>query len=77
MINCMINNNGIMYYCSPADFVHQRNVLSIIYNGPSTEGQTNFQDSIGVYTDAYLIGLKDGDIPNREVGLYLAAVMNA
>lgn len=52
-------------------------MLSIIYNGPPTEGQTYFQDSIGVYTDAYLIGLKDSDIPNREVGLYLAAVINA
>ena len=52
-------------------------MLSIIYNGPPTEGQTYFQDSIGVYTDAYLIGLKDSDIPNREVGSYLAAVINA
>lgn len=52
-------------------------MLSIIYNGPPTEGQTYFQDSIGVYTDAYLIGLKDSDIPNREVGLYFAAVINA
>lgn len=51
--------------------------MSIIYNGPPTEGQTYFQDSIGVYTDAYLIGMKDSDIPNREVGLYLAAVINA
>lgn len=51
--------------------------MSIIYNGPPTEGQTYFQDSIGVYTDAYLIGMKDSDIPNREVGLYLAALINA
>lgn len=77
LINCKFGNNGVMYYGREEDFTFYENVLSIIYNGPPTEGQTYFQDKIGVYTDAYLVGLKDGRQMSREIGLYLTAAVNA
>lgn len=76
LINCKDGNNGVMYYGRQEDFTSYTNVLSIIYNGPPTEGQTYFQDIIGLYTDAYIITLKNGGIPNREIGLYLATAIN-
>ncbi len=76
LINCKDGNNGVMYYGRKADFVSYSNVISIIYNGPPTEGQSYFQDEIGLYTDAYIVNLKNGGIPNREVGLYLTAAIN-
>ena len=78
LINCKYNNNGIMYYGRKSDYTYYENVLSVIYNGPPTEGQTYYQEEIGVYTDAYLIALKNKDIKvNREIGLYLTAIVNA
>lgn len=78
LINCKYNNNGIMYYGRKSDYTYYKNVLSVIYNGPPTEGQTYYQDEIGVYTDAYLIALKDKSVKvNREIGLYLTSVVNA
>ena len=78
LINCKYNNNGIMYYGRKEDYTYYENVLSVIYNGPPTEGQTYYQEEIGVYTDAYLIGLKDTTVKiNREIGLYLTSVINA
>ena len=65
-----------MYYGRRDDFSVHNNVLSIIYNGPPTEGQTYFQEEIGLYTDAYIVALKSGDIPNVEIGLYLATAIN-
>lgn len=75
LINCKDGNNGIMYYGRRNDFTWYKNVLSIIYNGPPTEGQTYFQDEIGLYTDAYLIGLKKGEL-NREIGLFFTTAIN-
>ena len=78
LINCKYNNNGIMYYGRKSDYTYYENVLSVIYNGPPTEGQTYYQEEIGVYTDAYLIALKNKNIRvNREIGLYLASIVNA
>lgn len=61
---------------SKDDFTVHKNVLSIIYNGPPTEGQTYYQEEIGLYTDAYIIDLKEMEIPNRQVGIYLATAIN-
>lgn len=78
LINCKYNNNGIMYYGRKTDYTYYENVLSVIYNGPPTEGQTYYQEEIGVYTDAYLIALRDKSVKvNREIGLYLTSVVNA
>ncbi len=77
LINCKDGNNGVMYYGRRDDFTVHNNVLSIIYNGPPTEGQTYYQEEIGVFTDAYIIGLKDNDILlDRELGLYLTTAVN-
>lgn len=76
LINCKDGDNGVMYYGREKDFTVHENVLSIIYNGPPTEGQTYYQEKIGLYTDAYIIDLKEGKIPNRKVGLYLATSIN-
>lgn len=76
LINCKDGDNGIMYYGSPEDFSSHKKVLSIIYNGPPTEGKTYYQEEIGLYTDAYIVGLKEGEIPNKEVGIYLATAIN-
>ena len=76
LINCKDGNNGIMYYGRKADFTVHNNVLSIIYNGPPTEGQTYYQDEIGLYTDAYLVDLKCDKNINRELGLYLTTAIN-
>lgn len=76
LINCKDGNNGVMYYGRREDFTVHNNVLSIIYNGPPTEGQTYYQEEIGVYTDAYIVGLIN-DIPlDRELGLYLTTAVN-
>ncbi len=76
LINCKDGDNGVMYYGRKKDFTSHKNVLSIIYNGPPTEGQTYFQDEIGLYTDAYIVGLKDDIIANKEIGLYLTTAIN-
>lgn len=76
LINCKDGDNGIMYYGRRQDFTSHKNVLSVIYNGPPTEGQTYYQEEIGLYTDAYIIGLKNDVIKNKEVGLYLATAIN-
>lgn len=76
LINCKDGNNGVMYYGRREDFTVYENVISIIYNGPPTEGQTYFQDEIGVYTDAYLVAVKDGMKIDREIGLYLTTAIN-
>lgn len=76
LINCKDGNNGIMYYGRRADFTVHNNVLSIIYNGPPTEGQTYYQEEIGLYTDAYLVDLKGDKNINRELGLYLTTAIN-
>lgn len=68
LINCKNGDNGVMYYGRKDDFTVHKNVLSIIYNGPPTEGQTYYQEEIGLYTDAYIIDLKEMEIPNRQVG---------
>ena len=76
LINCKDGNNGVMYYGRREDFTVHNNVLSIIYNGPPTEGQTYYQEEIGVYTDAYIVGLIN-DVPlDRELGLYLTTAVN-
>lgn len=74
--NCKFGNNGIMYYGRPEDFTSYRNVLGVIYNGPPTEGQTYFHEEAGVYTDSYLIALKERKITSIEIGLYLTAALN-
>ena len=78
LINCKYGDNGIMYYGRPEEFTHYKNVLSIIYNGPPTEGQTYFQDSIGVFTDAYLVSVKKELLSSisKEIGLYLTCAIN-
>ncbi len=38
LINCKDGDNGIMYYGRRQDFTSHKNVLSVIYNGPPTEG---------------------------------------
>lgn len=76
LINCKDGDNGVMYYGRKKDFTSHKNVLSIIYNGPPTEGQTYFQDEIGLYTDAYIVGLKNDIIANKEIGLYLTTAIN-
>lgn len=75
LINCKDGNNGIMYYGRENDFVTYESVLTIIYNGPPTEGQTYYQEKIGLYTDAYIIQLKKM-ILNEFIGLYFAASIN-
>lgn len=76
LINCKDGNNGIMYYGRRSEFSVHTNVLTIIYNGPPTEGQTYYQDEVGLYTDAYIVRLKQNGIMNREVGLYLTTSIN-
>ena len=76
LINCKLGNNGIMYYGRPGDFTSHERVLGVIYNGPPTEGQTYYHEKAGVFTDAYLIGLKDQEIASREIGLYLTTALN-
>lgn len=76
LINCKDGNNGVMYYGRREDFTVHNNVLSIIYNGPPTEGQTYYQEEIGLYTDAYIVGIKHGIILDRELGLYLTTAIN-
>lgn len=76
LINCKDGNNGVMYYGRKSDFTHYKNILSIIYNGPPTEGQTYFQDEIGLYTDAYLVDINGRHIDTRELGLYLTTAIN-
>ena len=75
LINCKDGNNGIMYYGRENDFVTYESVLTIIYNGPPTEGQTYYQEKIGLYTDAYIIQLKK-IILNEFIGLYFATSIN-
>ena len=75
LINCKYGNNGIMYYGREKDFRSYESVLTIIYNGPPTEGQVYYQEKIGVYTDAYIVKLKSKDM-SKELGLYLTSAMN-
>ena len=76
LVNCKFGSNGIMYYGRENEFTCHKNVLSVIYNGPPTEGQTYFQEEAGIYTDAYLLGRKDGGTLCRETGLFLATAIN-
>lgn len=76
LINCKDGNNGIMYYGRYKDFTHYQGVLSVIYNGPPTEGQTYYQPEIGVLSDAYLIRLKNKEAITELVGLYLVSAIN-
>ncbi len=76
LINCKLGNNGIMYYGRPSDFTSHKRVLGVITNGPPTEGLTYYHEKVGVYTDAYLIGLKGQEIASREIGLYLTTALN-
>lgn len=76
LINCKDGNNGIMYYGRPDDFISYQNVLSIIYNGPPTEGQTYYQPEIGLLSDAYLVRLKADVDVGQELGLYLTGAVN-
>ena len=66
-----------MFYGRPEDFVSYKNILSVIYNGPPTCGKLYYQENIGVYTDAYLICLKDKPDISRELGLYLVTAIEA
>ena len=75
LINCKYGNNGIMYYGREKDFRSYESVLTIIYNGPPTEGQVYYQEKIGVYTDAYIVKLKSKKM-SKELGLYLTSAMN-
>ena len=75
LINCKYGNNGIMYYGREKDFRSYESVLTIIYNGPPTEGQVYYQEKIGVYTDAYIVKLKSKEM-SKELGLYLTSAMN-
>ena len=75
LINCKYGNNGIMYYGREKDFRSYESVLTIIYNGPPTEGQVYYQEKIGVYTDAYIVKLKSKEM-SKELGLYLTSTMN-
>lgn len=75
LINCKYGNNGIMYYGRKKDFRSYESVLTIIYNGPPTEGQVYYQEKIGVYTDAYIVKLKSKEM-SKELGLYLTSAMN-
>lgn len=73
LINCKWGDNGIMYYGRPTDFIHYKNVLSVVYNGPPTVGTVYAQPLVGVFTDAYLIALKKSVLPqlSMELCLYL------
>lgn len=75
LINCKYGNNGIMYYGREKDFRSYESALTIIYNGPPTEGQVYYQEKIGVYTDAYIVKLKSKEM-SKELGLYLTSAMN-
>ena len=59
--------------CSGKCSVIQR---SIIYNGPPTKGQIYFQGEIGLYIAAYIVGLKNDIIANKEIVLYLTTAIN-
>lgn len=53
-----------------------KNVISISANGANT-GVTFYQkDEFAVLQDAYAIKLKNMEIPNKQVGLFLAACIN-
>ena len=53
-----------------------KNVISISANGANT-GVTFYQsDEFAVLQDAYAIKLKNTEIPNKQVGLFLAACIN-
>lgn len=53
-----------------------KNVISISANGANT-GITFYQkDEFAVLQDAYAIKLKDMEIPNEQVGLFLASCIN-
>lgn len=75
LINCKYGNNGIMYYGREKDFRSYESALTIIYNGPPTEGQVYYQEKIGVYTDAYIVKLKSKEM-SKELGLHLTSAMN-
>lgn len=64
-----------MYYGREKDFRSYESALTIIYNGPPTEGQVYYQEKIGVYTDAYIVKLKSKEM-SKELGLYLTSAMN-
>ena len=68
LINCKYGNNGIMYYGREKDFRSYESVLTIIYNGPPTEGQVYYQEKIGVYTDAYIVKLKSKEMSKELQG---------
>lgn len=56
-------DNGIMYWGRKNDFTTYGNVLSVIYNGAIAAGLVYAQkDSVGVFTDSYLIRHKNNDV---------------
>lgn len=57
-------NNGIMKFGREEDFIAHSNVLSIIYNGAIAAGLVYaHEESVGIFTDSYLIKWKGAEIP--------------
>lgn len=68
-------DNGIMYWGREAEFVTYRNVLSVIYNGAIAAGLVYAQeDAVGIYTDSYLLRVKECEVPFR-VNLFLKTAL--
>lgn len=60
-------DNGIMYWGRENDFTTYSNVLSVIYNGAIAAGLVYAQkDSVGIFTDSYLIRYKNKDVSFRQ-----------
>ena len=60
-----------MYWGRAEEFITYRNVLSVIYNGAIAAGLVYAQeDAVGIYTDSYLIRVKEHEVPFR-VNLFL------
>lgn len=70
-------NQGLARYATRNDCpTILKNVISISANGANT-GITFYQDNeFAVLQDAYAIKLKDMEIPNEQVGLFLASCVN-
>lgn len=68
-------DNGIMYWGREAEFIAYRNVLSVIYNGAIAAGLVYAQeDAVGIYTDSYLLRVKEYEVPFR-VNLFLKTAL--
>jgi len=68
-------DNGIMYWGRAEEFITYRNVLSVIYNGAIAAGLVYAQeDAVGIYTDSYLIRVKEHEVPFR-VNLFLKTAL--